>query len=286
MIMYLLCIIVTSIKYPKLRFMNNNYSPQLNTAVNAALLAGKTIMRFYSRLENLRVMSKGHNDYVSEADQEAEKIITETLMKAYPQYKITAEESGSNDIKSEYEWFVDPLDGTTNFIHGIPQFAVSIGLCKEGVPILGVIYDPFKNELFCAEKGKGALMNDKKIRVAKCSSIKSAIFGMGIPYRKKDHSGAYIETLRTLMEARCGSIRRLGAAALDMAYVASGRLDGFWEFNLKPWDIAAGSIIVLESGGHVSDLNNSENYLQSGNILAANINLHQDVLDKLTQDFS
>ena len=266
--------------------MNNNYSPQLNIAVNAALLAGKIIMRFYSRLENLKIMSKGHNDYVSEADQEAEKIITETLMKAYPQYKITAEESGSNNIKSEYEWFVDPLDGTTNFIHGIPQFAVSIGLCKEGVPILGVIYDPFKNELFCAEKGKGALMNDKKIRVAKCSSIKSAIFGMGIPYRKKDHSGAYIETLRTLIEARCGSIRRLGAAALDMAYVASGRLDGFWEFNLKPWDIAAGSIIVLESGGHVSDLNNSENYLQSGNILAANINLHQDVVDKLSQDLT
>ena len=264
--------------------MNNNYSPQLNIAANAALQAGKVIMRFYSRLENLKVMSKGHNDYVSEADQQAENIIKEALNKAYPKYKITAEESGSNDIKSEYEWFVDPLDGTTNFIHGIPQFAVSIGLCKEGIPILGVIYDPFKNELFCAEKGKGALMNDKKIRVSDCSSIKSAVFGMGIPYRKKDYSGKYIETLRTLMDARCGSIRRLGAAALDMAYVSCGRLDGFWEFNLKPWDIVAGSIIVLESGGHVSDIKNSKEYLNSGNILAANINLHQDVIEKLEQD--
>ncbi len=261
--------------------MNNNYSPQLNIAASAALQAGKLIMRFYSRLENLKVMSKGHNDYVSEADQQAENIIKEVLNKAYPSYKITAEESGSNDIKSEYEWFVDPLDGTTNFIHGIPQFAVSIGLCKEAEPILGVIYDPFKNELFCAEKGKGALMNDKKIRVSNCTSIKSAVFGMGIPYRKKDYSGVYIETLRTLMDARCGSIRRLGAAALDLAYVASGRLDGFWEFNLKPWDIVAGSIIVLESGGHVSDIKNSKEYLNSGNILAANINLHQNVIENL-----
>ncbi len=263
--------------------MNNNYSPQLNIAINAALQAGKLIMRFYSRLENLKVMSKGHNDYVSEADQQAEIIIKEVLNKAYPNYKITAEESGSNDIKSEYEWFIDPLDGTTNFIHGIPQFAVSIGLCKEGEPILGVIYDPFKNELFCAEKGKGALMNDKKIRVSNCPSIKSAVFGMGIPYRKQDYSGLYIETLRTLMDARCGSIRRLGAAALDMAYVASGRLDGFWEFNLKPWDIVAGSIIILESGGHVSDIKNSKEYLNSGNILAANINLHQNVIKNLEE---
>ena len=264
--------------------MNNNYSPQLNTAINAAIQAGKIIMRFYSRLENLKVMSKGHNDYVSEADQQAENIIKETLIKAYPTYKITAEESGSNDVESEYEWFVDPLDGTTNFIHGIPQFAVSIGLCKEGNPVLGVIYDPFKNELFCAEKGKGALMNDKKIRVSNCNSVKSAVFGMGIPYRKQDHSGHYIETLRALMNARCGSIRRLGAAALDLAYVASGRLDGFWEFNLKPWDIVAGSIIVLESGGHVSDIENSEDYLNSGNILAANINLHQDIIEKLKKN--
>ena len=257
------------------------HSPQLNIAINAALLAGKSIMRFYSRLENLKVMSKGHNDYVSEADHEAEKIITETLNKAYPQYKITAEESGSNDVKSEYEWFIDPIDGTTNFIHGIPHFSVSIGLCKDGVPIIGVIYDPFKNELFCAEKGKGALMNEKRIRVANCNSINSAVFGMGIPYSKKNHSGEYIETLRTLMDSRCGSIRRLGSAALDLAYVASGRLDGFWEFNLNSWDIAAGSIIVLEAGGWVSDLQNSEDYLRSGNILAANLNLHKDVVDKL-----
>ncbi len=261
--------------------MNNTFSPQLNTAVNAALLAGKSIMRFYSRLDNLKITSKGFNDYVSEADHESEKIITDVLIKAYPQYKITAEESGSNDINSEYEWFIDPLDGTTNFIHGIPQFAVSVGLCKNKIPIIGVVYDPFKNELFCAEKGKGALMNNKKIRVSKCNSIKSAIFGTGIPYRKQDHSGVYIETLRTLMDAKCGSIRRLGAAALDLAYVASGRLDGFWEFNLKPWDVAAGSIIVLEAGGYISDINGTEKYFENGNVLAANINLHKNIIENL-----
>jgi len=264
--------------------MYNSYSPQLNIAANTAVLAGKSIMRFYSRLENLKVMSKGFNDYVSEADQESEKIITESLIKSYPKYKITAEESGSNDIVSEYEWYIDPLDGTTNFIHGIPQFAVSIGLCKNKVPILGVVYDPFKNELFCAEKGKGALMNDKKIRVANCSSLKSAVLGTGIPYRKKDHSGVYIETLRTLMDARCGSIRRLGAAALDLAYVASGRLDGFWEFNLKPWDIAAGSIIVSEAGGHISDIKNTGGYFDSGNVLAANLSLHQSIINELQEN--
>ena len=279
-----LCIIVSSFNNLISKIMYSSYSPQLNTAANAALLAGKSIMRFYSRLDNLKVMSKGFNDYVSEADQESEKIITQALIKSYPKYKITAEESGSNNIESEFEWFIDPLDGTTNFIHGIPQFAISIGLCRNKEPILGVVYDPFKNELFCAEKGKGALMNDKKIRVANCNSIKSAVFGTGIPYRKKDHSGVYIETLRTMMDARCGSIRRLGAAALDLVYVASGRLDGFWEFNLKPWDIAAGSIIVSEAGGYISDINNTNEYFKSGNVLASNINLHKEIIKTLQKN--
>ena len=165
--------------------MHSNYSPQLNIAINAALAAGKVIMKYYSRLDNLKVQTKGYNDYVSEADQESEKIIISALTKAYPSYRVTAEESGSNAIESEYEWFIDPIDGTTNFIHGLPQFAVSIGLCKNRVPILGVIYDPFKNELFTAEAGKGALLNDKKIRVSNIKSIKSAVFGTGIPWRKR-----------------------------------------------------------------------------------------------------
>ena len=263
--------------------MNNNYSPQLNIAINAALAAGKVIMKYYSRLDNLKVQTKGYNDYVSEADQESEKIIISALQKAYPSYKVTAEESGSNAIESEYEWFIDPIDGTTNFIHGLPQFAVSIGLCKNRVPILGVIYDPFKNELFTAEAGKGALLNDKKIRVSNLKSIKSAVFGTGIPWRKKDSGGAYIETLRTLMDAKCGSIRRLGSAALDMAYVACGRLDGYWEWNLKPYDIAAGTIIVTEAGGHVSDAKNTGDFFENGNVIAANINLHQAIIKQLSE---
>ena len=262
--------------------MNNTFSPQLNTAVNASLLAGKSVMRFYSRLDSLKITSKGFNDYVSEADQESELIITDALKKSYPKYKITAEESGSNDINSDYEWFIDPLDGTTNFIHGIPQFAISIGLCKNKVPILGVVYDPFKNELFCAEKGKGALLNNKRIRVSSCQKIKSAVFGTGIPYRKKDHSGVYIETLRALMDARCGSIRRLGAAALDLAYVACGRLDGFWEFNLKPWDICAGALIAQEAGATCSDWDNSPLPHSGKRILCTNGNVHNKMVEILS----
>lgn len=264
--------------------MNSFNSPQLNTAINAALSAGKVVMRYYSRLDTLKIKEKGINDYVSEADLESEKIIVASLTKTYPDYKITAEESGSNTMKSEYEWFIDPIDGTTNFIHGIPHFAVSIGLCKNKIPILGVIYDPFKNELFTAEKGKGALLNDKKIRVSNLKTIKSAVFGTGIPFRQKDYSGAYIETLRTLMDAKCGSIRRLGSAALDLAYVASGRLDGHWEWNLKPYDIAAGTIILTEAGGHISDAYNTENYFESGNVIAANFNLHQEIIKELSKN--
>ena len=259
--------------------MNKTFSAQLNTAVNASLLAGKSIMRFYSRLDSLKITSKGFNDYVSEADQESEKIITDELSKKYPNYKITAEESGSNKVNSEFEWFIDPLDGTTNFIHGIPQFAISIGLCKNKVPILGVVYDPFKNELFCAEEGNGAYLNNKRIRVSNCHKIKSAVFGTGIPYRKKDTSGVYIETLRALMDARCGSIRRLGAAALDLAYVSCGRLDGYFHNKINVWDVAAGVLIIREAGGKVNDINEFD--MNSINIRASNNNIYNKMLENL-----
>ena len=253
----------------------------LNVALIAANIGSAELEFAVKKVHVLDVMKKGPTDYVTEVDRKVEDIVFEEIKKYYPEDNFLGEESGHEVNNSDTTWVLDPIDGTTNFIHGIPHFSVSIGLCKDGVPIIGVIYDPFKNELFCAEKGKGALMNEKRIRVANCNSINSAVFGMGIPYSKKNHSGEYIETLRTLMDSRCGSIRRLGSAALDLAYVASGRLDGFWEFNLNSWDIAAGSIIVLEAGGWVSDLQNSEDYLRSGNILAANLNLHKDVVDKL-----
>ena len=204
-------------------------------------------------------------------------LLPQKILKSYPDHKITSEEIGSNNQNSEYEWFIDPIDGTTNFIHGIPHFAISIGLCKNGIPIIGVVYDPIKNELFIAEKGKGALLNDKKIRASNVSSLQSALLGTGIPYRAKDSTGTYINTLKNLMDNKCGGIRRLGAASLDLVYVASGRLDGFWEFNLKPWDVVAGSLIVQESGGIVTDINEKEEFIWSGNILAANPKLHSDI---------
>jgi len=256
----------------------------LNVAIIAANIGAAELEFAVKKVHKLNVMKKGPTDYVTEVDRRVEEIVFEKIKEYYPDDNFLGEESGHEVNTSETTWILDPIDGTTNFIHGIPQFAVSIGLCKNKVPILGVVYDPFKNELFCAEKGKGALMNDKKIRVANCSSLKSAVLGTGIPYRKKDHSGVYIETLRTLMDARCGSIRRLGAAALDLAYVASGRLDGFWEFNLKPWDIAAGSIIVSEAGGHISDIKNTGGYFDSGNVLAANLSLHQSIINELQEN--
>ena len=261
--------------------IGKNSSPQLNTAISAALNAGKSVMKFYNRLDTLKISSKGLHDFVSEADQEAESIVCDYLLKKYPKYNLTAEEGYSNIVDSEYHWYVDPLDGTTNFIHGIPQFAISIGLCKKNIPCLGVIYDPFKNELFAAEQGRGALMNDKKIRVTSTNKIQSALIGTGIPYRKKDSANIYIKTLKSLMDNNCGGIRRLGSAALDLAYVACGRLDGFWEFNLKPWDIVAGSIIVQEAGGHISNIDGNTNFLDSGNIIAANLSLHSDILKNI-----
>ena len=256
-------------------------SANINVMVKACRRAAKILIRDFGEIEKLQVSVKGPGDFVTTSDKKVETVIIEELQKARPSYSILSEEIGEINNDDSFKWIIDPIDGTANFLHGIPHFAISIGLCKNKVPILGVVYDPFKNELFCAEKGKGALLNNKRIRVSNCQKIKSAVFGTGIPYRKKDHSGVYIETLRALMDARCGSIRRLGAAALDLAYVACGRLDGFWEFNLKPWDIAAGSIIVLEAGGYISDIENNDNYFDSGNVLAANPNLHKEIIGTL-----
>jgi len=260
--------------------MNNTFSPQLNTAVNASLLAGKSVMRFYSRLDSLKITSKGFNDYVSEADQESELIITDALKKSYPKYKITAEESGSNDINSDYEWFIDPLDGTTNFIHGIPQFAISIGLCKNKVPILGVVYDPFKNELFCAEKGKGALLNNKRIRVSKRQDLSNCLIGTGAPFGKRIYHDYYQE-LKNISELSAG-VRRLGAASLDLAYVASGKIDGFWEKDLNLWDVISGVLLIKEAGGRISETYGNTWNTKSRDILASNTSIHQKLIEKLT----
>jgi myo-inositol-1(or 4)-monophosphatase len=240
----------------------------LTTAVKAARRAGSVINRATRDLSVLTVRAKSANDFVSEVDTEAERVIVDTLRQAYPDHAILAEESGATG-RSEYVWVVDPLDGTTNFLHAFPQYAVSIALMHRGVLTQAVVYDPNRNDLFTASRGRGAFLNEQRIRVSKRLRIGDALIGTGFPFRQFVHIDAYLAILREMMQKAPG-VRRAGAAALDLAYVAAGRLDGFWEFGLSPWDIAAGALLIVEAGGLVGDLEGNEGYMESGNLIAAN----------------
>lgn len=245
--------------------------PILNIAVKAARRGATVINRASTQLDLLSVQSKSPNDFVTEVDHAAEQAIIEVLREAYPGHGILAEESGelapANGADSEFVWIIDPLDGTTNFIHGFPQYAVSIALTKNGALEHAVVYDPNRNELFTASRGSGAFLNDRRIRVSRRTRLNEALLGTGFPYRQFDHVDAYLATFRELTQKSAG-IRRPGAAALDLAYVACGRLDGFWEFGLAPWDMAAGALLIQEAGGLISDLAGEANYLASGNVVA------------------
>jgi myo-inositol-1(or 4)-monophosphatase len=242
--------------------------PMLTIAVKAARRAGQIINRASLDVGQLRVSTKQQNDFVTEVDRAAEAAIIDILRDAYPGHAILAEESGaSGDEQAEYRWIIDPLDGTTNFIHGFPQYAVSIGLAHKGVLNQAVVYDPGRNELFTASKGGGAFLNDKRIRVSKQTKLDAALIGTGFPYRMFEHVDAYMAIFRELTQKTAG-LRRPGAASLDLAYVAAGRLDGFWEFGLSPWDMAAGALLISEAGGLVGDLAGEANYLATGNIIA------------------
>ncbi|MRR49821.1 MAG: inositol monophosphatase [Rhodocyclaceae bacterium] len=246
--------------------------PTLNIAIKAARRAGQIINRASLNAEQLRVSVKQQSDFVTEVDKAAEAAIIETLRDAYPDHSILAEESGAsagNKGDSEYQWIIDPLDGTTNFIHGFPQYAVSIGLAHKGVMTQAVVYDTCRNELFTATKGAGAFLNDKRIRVSNRAKLADALIGTGFPYRVFDHVDAYIAIFRELT-AKTAGLRRPGAASLDLAYVAAGRLDGFWEFGLSPWDMAAGTLLISEAGGLVGDLTGENAYLTTGNLVAGN----------------
>jgi myo-inositol-1(or 4)-monophosphatase len=240
--------------------------PMLNIAVKAARRAGNIINRATRNLDIVAVKEKAANDYVSDVDREAEQAIIRTLLEAYPDHSILAEESGAAG-KSEYQWIIDPLDGTTNFLHGFPQYAVSIALAHRGVVTQAVIYDPAHNDLFTATRGRGAYLNDQRVRVSKRIQLKASLIGTGFPFRQFEHIDAYFAMLRDMMKNTAG-VRRPGAAALDLAYVAAGRLDGFWELGLSPWDIAAGALLITESGGLVGDLEGNDKYMTSGNIVA------------------
>jgi len=251
----------------------------LNTAVKAARRAGSIINRASRNLDILSVTQKAINDFVSEVDREAEQAIIEALLGAYPGHSILAEESGASG-KSEFRWIIDPLDGTTNFLHGFPQYAVSIALEHKGVMTQAVIYDPAHNDLFTATRGHGAYLNDHRLRVSKRSKLQQGLIGTGFPFREFAHVDAYLAMLRDLTQKTTG-LRRAGSATLDLAYVAAGRLDGFWEFGLGPWDIAAGSLLITEAGGLVGDLEGNSGYLESGNIIAANPKLFSQLVQAL-----
>ncbi len=254
--------------------------PMLNTAISAALKAGNFIARSMDRLDTLQVNNKAPQDYVTEVDQRAEQIIIETIRKAYPSHDFWGEESGFNDNGSESVWIIDPLDGTTNFIHGMPHFAVSIALRHQGDLTQAVIYNPMTQELFTATKGSGAQVNNRRIRVANRRSMEGALLGTGFPYRAEHNIDRYLESFRLLHPDTAG-IRRPGSAALDLAFVAAGRFDGFWEFGLSPWDIAAGVLLVREAGGLVGDLSGGTTHMSSGNILAANPRLFDLMVKRL-----
>ncbi|MCR6667011.1 MULTISPECIES: inositol monophosphatase family protein [Methyloversatilis] len=254
--------------------------PTLTTAVKAARRAGQIITRASQDVDLLKVSSKRQNDFVTEVDRAAEDAIVGILREAYPDHAILAEESGESGPESEYRWIIDPLDGTTNFIHGMPQYAVSIALEHRGQMQSAVVFDPVRNEMFTASRGRGAFLNDRRIRVSRRAKLGEALLGTGFPYRVWDHVDAYLGMFKSLMEKTSG-LRRPGAAALDLAYVACGRFDGFFEIGLSPWDIAGGSLLVSEAGGLVGNLQGETGYMESGNLVAATPRIYPAILQAI-----
>lgn len=254
----------------------------LNIAIRAAHHAGDFIVRKINKLPDLQVEVKARNDFVSEVDREAEVRIIEELLKAFPDHGIVAEESGLIEGEAEYRWIIDPLDGTTNYLHGFPQYAVSIACEHRGRLAHGVIYDPFKQELFAASRGDGATLNNRRIRVSKIKSIEGALIGTGFPFKNPADLDEFLQLFSAFFKS-ASDMRRAGSAALDLAYVAAGRLDGFWESGLNAWDMAAGALIVREAGGLVTDYQGDENFLENGQVVAGNPKIIADMLRTISR---
>jgi len=253
-----------------------NRSPLINVMTAAALKAARGMIRDFGEVEQLQVSVKGPGDFVTQADLKAEKVLRTELTRARPGYAFLMEESGATPgTDTRHRWIVDPLDGTTNFLHGIPQFCISIGLERDGELVAGVIYEPVRDEMFWAEKGQGAYVNDRRLRVSARRQLSESVIATGIPtLRGNIDRELYLRTLAAVMGATVG-VRRFGAAALDLAYVAAGRVDGFWEFGLQPWDMAAGIVLIREAGGYISGLRDGKHdVMASGDVLAANDHLH------------
>ena len=252
--------------------------PLLNVALRAAHRAGRIILAAMDRVDALDVQLKGRNDLVSEIDRKAEDVIAETILKLYPDHAILGEEGGARTADAEFTWIIDPLDGTTNFLHGIPHFCTSIAVRQGATLLHGAVVDHVRNEAFTASRGGGAHLNGRRIRVTKRIHVDDAIIGGGLPFHiVEQHLDAYSAMLRQFMR-RCRTLRRQGAAALDMAYLAAGRVDGFIEFGLKQWDMAASTVIIREAGGFVGDAAGGDRFLQTGNVVAANPQLFRELL--------
>ena len=250
--------------------------PLVNIAVRAARRAGEVMMRAANRIDQLKISTKSPNDFVSEVDQQAEREIIHIILKAYPDHSILAEESGDHE-GGEYQWIIDPLDGTTNYLHGFPQYSVSIAVRHKNRLEHAVVYDPLKDELFSASRGAGAQLNSRRIRVSQAAGIEGALLGTGFPFKDQRNLDVYLETLKAMIVPTAG-VRRAGSAALDLAYVAAGRLDGFWELGLKPWDMAAGLLLIQEAGGMVSNIDGGVQLLDSGNVVAGNPKVFKDMI--------
>lgn len=256
--------------------MNGRLSPLLTIMVNAAQKAGRALRRDFGEIENLQVTRKGPADFVSKADIKAEKILIEELQKARPAYSFEVEESGiieGSDISNK--WIIDPLDGTLNFLHGIPHFAVSVALERDRRIEAGVVYNPITDDLYYAERGKGAFLRDSRLRVSGRTNIQDSLFATGIPFLGRAGHETFIVELQAVMASSAG-VRRFGAAALDLAFVAAGRYDGFWERGLSSWDMAAGILLVREAGGIVTDFDGRDRMLETGEIVATNASLDRD----------
>ena len=254
--------------------------PMLNIALRAARRAGRITLRSMDRVDTLEVREKGRNDLVSEIDHKAEQAIVETILDAYPDHAVLGEEGGAHESRedAEYTWIIDPLDGTTNFLQKIPHFCTSIAVARGATLLHGVIVDPVRNEEFTASRGTGALLNGRRIRVSNRTHVTDSVLASGLPFAAVgEYLDTYSEALKHFAE-RCRTLRRQGAAALDLAYVAAGRLDGFFEFGLQRWDMAAGTVIVREAGGFVGDTAGGDRFLETGNIIAANPRVFREML--------
>ncbi len=254
-------------------------SPALNVMMAAARKAGRGLIRDFGELENLQISKKGPADFVTSADQRTERLLVDELTKARPGYGFLVEERGLVEGRDKtHRFIIDPIDGTTNFMHGIPQFAISIALEREGVLVSALVFNPVTHEMFVAERGHGAFLNDKRLRVAARSNLPDCLIASGAPFMGKEGQDRFLAELRAVVDNTAG-MRRFGAASLDLAWVAAGRFDAFWERNLQPWDVAAGALIVREAGGAVTDLTGRDRILETGDVLAANDALHRPLLE-------